>query len=108
MVEDCRQQRPTVAPRIAFVITKTGVHDRPDSAFRISRNARSRSTGFGVHDPPERAVKAASARETDTSPDVRPACGVIEIVVADASIRVVKGVDAATLSRVLAAVRGGR
>jgi hypothetical protein len=33
---------------------------------------------------------------------------VIEIVVADTSIRVARGVDTATLSRVLAAVRGGR
>jgi transposase len=53
-------------------------------------------------------VNAALARETDTSLDTRPVSGVIEIVVADASIRVVKGVDAATLSRVLAAVRCGR
>lgn len=53
-------------------------------------------------------VNAAPARETDTAPDIRPVVGVIEIVVADASIRVAKGVDAATLSRVLAAVRGRR
>ena len=43
-----------------------------------------------------------------TSPDARPVSGTIEIVVADASIRVAKGVDAATLSRVLAVVRGAR
>jgi hypothetical protein len=55
MVEDCRQPRPAIAPRIAFMITGTGVHDRPESAFKINWNARSRSTGFGVHDPPERA-----------------------------------------------------
>jgi hypothetical protein len=41
MVEDCRQQRPTVAPRIAFMITGTGVHDRPESAFTINWNRRS-------------------------------------------------------------------
>ena len=40
------------------------------------------------------------------SPSV-PAPSLIEIVLGDASIRVVKGVDTATLSRVLAAVRGG-
>src|SRR5580693_5942060 len=36
------------------------------------------------------------------------AVGAIEIVLGEASIRVVKGVDTATLSRVLAAVRSGR
>jgi len=41
MVEDCRQQRPTVAPQIAFMITGTGVHDRPESAFTINWNGRS-------------------------------------------------------------------
>ena len=38
----------------------------------------------------------------------RVQAGAIEIVLGDASVRVVKGVDTATLSRVLAAVRGGR
>jgi hypothetical protein len=42
------------------------------------------------------------------SPSI-PAPSLIEIVLADASIRVAPGVDTATLSRVLAAVRrGGR
>jgi transposase len=44
----------------------------------------------------------------DALADARPGASEIEIVLADASIRVAKGVDAATLSRVLAAVRGGR
>jgi hypothetical protein len=63
MVEDCRQQRPTVAPQIAFMITGTGVHDRPESAFRINWNACSRSNGFGVHDPPERAPRCGPSRK---------------------------------------------
>ncbi len=53
MVEDCRQQRPTVAPQIAFMITGTGVHDRPESLFTIDRNRCSRSTGLDVHDQTE-------------------------------------------------------
>ncbi len=53
-------------------------------------------------------VVAGLARQTDTLADVHPAAGGIEIVLADASIRVAKGVDTATLSRVLSAVRGGR
>lgn len=53
-------------------------------------------------------VCAELGAENGTSPDARPVSGTIEIVVAGASIRVAKGVDAATLSRVLAAVRGGR
>ena len=53
-------------------------------------------------------VSAESGRQTVASADTRPAAGVIEIVVADTSIRVARGVDTATLSRVLAAVRGGR
>jgi hypothetical protein len=38
------------------MITGTGVHDRPESAFTIDWNECSRSTGIGVHDPPERAI----------------------------------------------------
>ena len=38
------------------MITGTGVHDRPESAFTIDWNECSRSTGIGVHDPPERAL----------------------------------------------------
>ena len=50
----------------------------------------------------------AAGPQSDARADLRPAAGAIEIVLGDASIRVVKGVDTATLSRVLAAVRGGR
>jgi len=52
-------------------------------------------------------VCAELGAKNGTSPDARPVSGTIEIVVAGASIRVAKGVDAATLSRVLAVVRGG-
>src|SRR5271154_2480673 len=54
------------------------------------------------------AVCAELGRKANALSDARPAPGAIEIVVADASIRITRGVDAATLSRVLAAVRGGR
>ena len=50
----------------------------------------------------------ARGPQPDTRADLRPGPGAIEIVLGDASIRVVNGVDTATLSRVLAAVRGGR
>ena len=42
--------------RAAFMITGTGVHDRPESVFRINWIGCSRSNGISVHDPPERAV----------------------------------------------------
>jgi len=42
MVEDCQQQRPTVTLRTVFMITGTGVQDRPDSVFRINWTACSR------------------------------------------------------------------
>jgi hypothetical protein len=45
------------------MITGTGVHDRPESAFTIDWNECSRSTGIGVHDPPERAARSAFHRE---------------------------------------------
>ena len=50
----------------------------------------------------------ARGPQPNTRADLRPGPGAIEIVLGDASIRVVNGVDTATLSRVLAAVRGGR
>jgi transposase len=53
-------------------------------------------------------VTAGSGREADASPDIRLPAGAIEIVLAGASIRVAKGFDTATLSRVLSAVRSGR
>ena len=46
--------------------------------------------------------------QPDARADIRTAAGAIEIVLGDASIRVARGVDTATLSRVLTAVRGGR
>jgi len=45
-----------VTLRAAFMITGTGVHDRPESVFRINWIACSRSNGISVHDPPERAA----------------------------------------------------
>jgi len=54
-------------------------------------------------------VKVVAAEpQPDARADIRTSAGAIEIVLGDASIRVAKGVDTATLSRVLAAVRGGR
>jgi transposase len=50
----------------------------------------------------------AGGPQPDARADIQTAVGAIEIVLGDASIRVAKGVDTATLSRVLAAVRGGR
>jgi transposase len=50
----------------------------------------------------------AGGPQPDARADIQAAVGAIEIVLGDASIRVAKGVDTATLSRVLAAVRGGR
>jgi transposase len=50
----------------------------------------------------------AGGRQPDARADIQTAAGAIEIVLGDASIRVAKGVDTATLSRVLTAVRGGR
>jgi hypothetical protein len=47
------------------MITGTGVHDRPESAFTINWNECSRSTGIGVHDPPERALHSALHLHTD-------------------------------------------
>ena len=37
------------------MITGIGVHDRPESVFRINWIGCSRSNGISVHDPPERA-----------------------------------------------------
>jgi hypothetical protein len=57
LVEDCQQRRPTVALPAVFMITGIGVHDRPESVFRINWIGCSRSNGIGVHDPPERALQ---------------------------------------------------
>jgi hypothetical protein len=40
---------------MALVITRIGVHDPPESMFKINWTECSRSTGIGVQDPPERA-----------------------------------------------------
>jgi transposase len=52
-------------------------------------------------------VRAGAGRQIDAVSDSRSATGMIEIMLADASIRVSPGFDAATLSRVLTAVRRG-
>jgi transposase len=49
---------------------------------------------------------AATADAMEAPPDAPRSPGLIEIALADASIRVTAGVDAATLVMVLAAVRG--
>jgi hypothetical protein len=41
---------------MALVITRIGVHDPPESMFKINWTECSRSTGIGVQDPPERAA----------------------------------------------------
>jgi len=56
MVEDCRHLWPAITGLDGFMITGISVHDRPEPVFTIHRNACSRSTGFGVHNPPERAT----------------------------------------------------
>jgi hypothetical protein len=54
------------------MITGTGVHDRPESAFTIDWNECSRSTGIGVHDPPERAGSSGHPLPKATPPDISP------------------------------------
>ena len=53
------------------------------------------------------SVRAEAGQTIEAVPDSRPAAGAIEILLADAHIRVSPGFDAATLSRVLTAVRRG-
>ena len=52
MVEDCQQQRPSMARRMAAMIPRIGVQDPSVSAFTIDWIERSRSNGTGVHNPP--------------------------------------------------------
>ena len=100
---------------VSEVAARHGVNANMLSAWRRQALARGKSTGNASKDAPTSAalpfvpvrVVAAGSRP-DALADVRTAGGAIEILVGDASIRVAKGVDAATLSRVLAAVRGGR
>src|SRR4029077_8679421 len=54
-LKTCGSNDPLRRSRTAFMITGTGVHDRPESAFTIDWNECSRSTGIRVHDPPEYA-----------------------------------------------------
>jgi hypothetical protein len=85
------------------------------SAWRGQALARGEATGRAQKAAPISValpfvpvrVIAAGQRPAALS-GVRAETGAIEIVLGDASIRVAKGVDTATLSRVLAAVRGGR
>ena len=63
MVEDCQQQRPIVTLRMAFMITGTGVHDRPEWPFTINWIGCSRSNGIGVHDQPEHAKVSQIGQE---------------------------------------------
>jgi transposase len=50
----------------------------------------------------------AGGPQPDARADIQTTVGAIEIVLGDASIWVAKGVDTATLSRVVAAVRGSQ
>ena len=52
-------------------------------------------------------VRAEIGQQIEAVSDSRPAAGMIEIMLGDARIRVTPGFDAATLSRVLTAVRRG-
>jgi hypothetical protein len=51
---------------MAFMITGTDVHDRPELTFTINWIGCSRSNGIGVHDRPERALGARG--ECDGAP----------------------------------------
>lgn len=100
--------------KVSEVAARHGVNANMLSAWRgqVSAGGITRSRSKSV--PISSAVTfapvqvVAAGPQSDARADLRPAAGAIEIVLGDASIRVVKGVDTATLSRVLAAVRGGR
>ena len=100
--------------KVSEVAARHGVNADMLSAWRgqVSAGGMTRSRpksapiSSAVTFAPVKVVTAGS--QSDARADLRPAAGAIEIVLGDASIRVVKGVDTATLSRVLAAVRGGR
>jgi len=100
--------------KVSEVAARHGVNANMLSAWRGQVSAggmtRSRSKSAPISSAVTFApVKVVAAGpQSDARADLRPAAGAIEIVLGDASIRVVKGVDTATLSRVLAAVRGGR
>lgn len=100
--------------KVSEVAARHGVNANMLSAWRgqvstggMTRNRpKSAPVSSAVTFAPVKVVEAGP--HSDARADLRPAAGAIEIVLGDASIRVVKGVDTATLSRVLAAVRGGR
>ena len=100
--------------KVSEVAARHGVNANMLSAWRgqvstggMTRNRpKSAPISSAVTFAPVKVVEAGP--HSDARADLRPAAGAIEIVLGDASIRVVKGVDTATLSRVLAAVRGGR
>jgi len=99
--------------KVSEVAARHGVNANMLSAWRGQVSAGGMRRSRPKSAPISSAVSfapvkvAAAGPQFDTRADLRPAAGAIEIVLGDASIRVVKGVDAATLSRVLAAVRGG-
>ena len=100
--------------KVSEVAARHGVNANMLSAWRgqVSGGGMTRSRpksapiSSAVTFAPVKVV--AAGPQSDARADLRPAVGAIEIVLGEASIRVVKGVDTATLSRVLAAVRGGR
>ena len=103
----------SVGAKVSEVAARHGVNANMLSAWRGQVSAggmtRSRPKSAPISSAVTFApVKVVAAGQFDARADLRPAAGAIEIVLGDASIRVVKGVDTATLSRVLAAVRGGR
>ena len=64
--------RPATTLRTVFMITGTGVHDPPESVFRINWNRCSRSNGIRVHDRPERAIDPSDHERTlDPAPHSR-------------------------------------
>lgn len=95
--------------KVSDVAARHGVNANLLSTWRGQVSARVKSARSASNDAPMSAsppfvpVKVVtSARQSD----VQTAVGAIEIVLGDVSIRVTSGVDAATLSRVLTAVRG--
>jgi transposase len=100
--------------KVSEVAARHGVNANMLSAWRGQVSAGGMTRSRPKSAPISSAVTFAPVKVVEAGPhsdaraDLRPAAGAIEIVLGDASIRVVKGVDTATLSRVLAAVRGGR
>src|ERR1700733_14851918 len=98
--------------KVSEVAARHGVNADMLSAWRsqVSAGGMSRPKSAPISSAVTFAqVKVVAAGpQSDARADLRPAAGAIEIMLGDASIRVVKGFDTATLSRVLAAGRGGR